>query len=717
LATLRDLTVSIDFDDVDVTRLTSVNTALDEIEDQLRQMGANIQLAGTNTQQMGTQATTALNQVSNNANQATNQVNNTGQAADDAGGSFTMFGKVGAAAIGAITAAAGVALGAVSAVFTEMDESFDRLEAKTGENGAKLEGLKNVVTDVFNNAYGESIGQVTDDVATLNAMFDGLSERGMQSLAEGAYTISDLWGAEVKEVGKTVKTMTATFDGLTNTDAMDLMTTAFQKTGDYSDDLLDTFNEYSVYFKELGFDAEGFTNILVKGAEAGAFTMDKAADAIKEFGIRSIDASDTTADGFKAIGLDAELMTNNFAAGGEKAQQAFAATVSGLAAMKDPVEQNAAGVALFGTQWEDLREDVVLAMADGTNALGDFRGATQEAADTAYDNFGSRMTGLFRTLKTEAAKVFEDAGGKELLEGIITKAEELKPVILDLIAGAVDFAQKVRDNWPAIVTTVLTLGSAVGTFAILMAGWKIIGTINGLIAAWRAGTLLQTAAQWGLNTALLANPITWIIVGISALIAIGVLLWRNWDTVKAKAGELWAKTKEVFGNIYNWTKEKIQPVVDWFKGLGDKFNDFKTAISNFKMPKWVTSIGETLSGAASKVKGFFDGSHATGLANVPHNGYVAELHKGEAVLTAKQSNALRAAGILSESAGKPVLEMGQNIGANSGGRVTSGSTFAPQITIQIDGANGNEATIARLAADAAQRQIEKFWRQMVAMQG
>jgi len=159
--------------------------------------------------------------------------------------------------------------------------------------------------------------------------------------------------------------------------------------------------------------------------------------------------------------------------------------------------------------------------------------------------------------------------------------------------------------------------------------------------------------------------------------------------VKIKAGELWATTKEVFGGIYDWGMNKIQPVTGFFKGLGDRFNDFKSAISNFKLPGWVSSIGSTLSGAANKVGGLIDGSHATGLASVPFDGYRAELHKDESVLTADQSNALRNAGILSSNGdGTPNLNIDSK-GGGSGGSASSGGNKNTLI-FQISGSNPEE---------------------------
>jgi hypothetical protein len=278
------------------------------------------------------------------------------------------------------------------------------------------------------------------------------------------------------------------------------------------------------------------------------------------------------------------------------------------------------------------------------------------------------------------------------IAGIVKNlVEDLAPFGSTVLEGIQSFTSYINDNWPTVSNIVVGLGVAVGSFVIMMKGMQIISTINMLMTAWRAGTLLNTQAQWALNASMLANPITWVIAGIAALIAIGVLLWKNWDTVKEKAGQLWDKTKEVFGNIYKWGMEKIQPVVDFFKSLKDKFDDFKSAISNFKMPKWVSSIGNVFSGAASKVKGLFDGSHATGLASVPFDGYTAQLHKDESVLTAKQSNALREAGILKNDGSKPVVDFTPTSAparqVSSGGGVSTGD-----IHIHVAGGNSSRET-------------------------
>jgi len=65
------------------------------------------------------------------------------------------------------------------------------------------------------------------------------------------------------------------------------------------------------------------------------------------------------------------------------------------------------------------------------------------------------------------------------------------------------------------------------------------------------------ASTWAWTAALLANPVTWIVVGIVALIAAIILLWRNWDTVVAWLKGVWNGAIQLVLNGFNWIKEKV----------------------------------------------------------------------------------------------------------------------------------------------------------------
>lgn len=542
-----------------------------------------------------------------NAKKATSSTKDLERKVKNAGNTISNFGKnavnnfnnITSSVVGTIAAFAGLAsIGDIATDIVEAETAFDRLSAKAGILGDELNSLKDMSKEVFNAGFGDSISMVANDIGTLRAMFKDLNDTELANLAMGANTISELYGQSVNEVGKAVKTMTANFEGLSSSDALDLMTVSFQRTGDYAGDLLDTFNEYSGYFAQMGMDAEQFTNMLIKGSEAGAFNLDKVGDAVKEFGIRSIDGSKTTLEGFEAIGLNADDMASKIAQGGETAQQAFMATVAGLASIENEVARNQAGVALFGTQWEDLRGDVVLAMTDSSDALSEFKGATKQAEETMHKGFGSRMTSMWRGLKTSIAETFEDSGGPELLDTIATAAEGLVPVFNNVVSSIVEGAVWIKDNWSKISPILNGLLPVVGGLTAAFAAYKVgIIAVTAAQTIWKGVTTGVQVATALLNGTLAISPLGWVAAAIGGVVAAGVLLWQNWDFVMEKAGELWGVIQSVFGSIGGF----IGGTFDGVKGaVGGSLNfiiDGINAVINginsisLDVPDWVPGIG------------------------------------------------------------------------------------------------------------------------------
>ena len=129
--------------------------------------------------------------------------------------------------------------------------------------------------------------------------------------------------------------------------------------------------------------------------------MKKYLDAIKEFSIRAIDGSKTTEAGFSAIGKNADEMAERFAAGGERAREAFFETIQALGEMEDAVAQDAAGVALFGTMWEDLGKDVVLSLDKMDSSFDRTKQTMEDINDIKYDSIGKALEGVKRSVQTE----------------------------------------------------------------------------------------------------------------------------------------------------------------------------------------------------------------------------------------------------------------------------------------------------------------------------
>lgn len=105
---------------------------------------------------------------------------------------------------------------------------------------------------------------------------------------------------------------------------------------------------------------------------------------------------------------------------------------------------------------------------------------------------------------------------------------------------------------------------------------KTVLTMTGVLGGQAAATGTATVAQTGLNAAMTANPIGAVILAIETLIAVGVLLYKNWDTIKAGAQSLWNKFKDVsirigtaFSGAFNKVKNAAKTDLEW---VGDKLS-------------------------------------------------------------------------------------------------------------------------------------------------
>lgn len=135
--------------------------------------------------------------------------------------------------------------------------------------------------------------------------------------------------------------------------------------------------------------------------------------------------------------------------------------------------------------------------------------------------------------------------------------------------------------------------SVAGGASALLGMGKTVLTMTGVLGGQTAATGAATAAQTGLNTAMSANPIGAVILLIEGAIAVGVLLYKNWDTVKAKAGEVWNSIKTAFGgirdsivNAFSAAKEKVAGFFSWLNQkiesvpiLGSIYKGGKSAVS------------------------------------------------------------------------------------------------------------------------------------------
>ena len=169
------------------------------------------------------------------------------------------------------------------------------------------------------------------------------------------------------------------------------------------------------------------------GAESGAWNLDKIGDAVKENAIRVIDLSDSTTAAFEALGLDADETAAKFGAGGESANKALQEVLLMLSAIEDPLERNQIGTALWGTMWEDLGGDVIMSTGDISDSFDKTYDSMKEIQDIQYDDLGSMLEGLKRSVEMLALPL-----GEALIPVLTELIEEVLPVIQEVLPDVIE---------------------------------------------------------------------------------------------------------------------------------------------------------------------------------------------------------------------------------------------------------------------------------------
>lgn len=517
----------------------------------------------------------------------------------------------------------------------EWQTATNQVAASTGAAGKELEGLRDVMEDVYAANYGDSVADVGDAVAMVNRNMANLDQNGLTAATEGALALRDAFEYDVAESTRAAEAIRKNF-GSSAEEAFSLIAAGAQNGLDYSGELIDTINEYSSQFAKLGFDADGMFNILQAGADGTAWNLDKVGDAIKEFSIRAIDGSDTTVEAFTSLGYNAEELMATFAAGGEGANDAFFDVLDTLMAVDDQVERDALGVALFGTQWEDLGVEAMEAMANASQAAYDTGDALEQINQVKYNDLDSALQGIGRQIEV-ALLPAADAVYQSLMDSMpeITEAmEEVSPVIAEIAGDFADWAggaisdglpvlvDGIRDfaNWAgkayekakpflsflwehkgtvlAVAAALRVLGPAIGAVTTAMNAFKTAKTFMALLQS--SGKIAQVTAAFQRFGAILTGPLG-IIIAVAGAIA---LLYKNWDTVKAwlvnfgnTVNQIWTNFSNMVGNaiaaigqkfpmlgayLQGWW-ESIQAAVDNVKAIFQNIIDF---ISNVFSGNW-----------------------------------------------------------------------------------------------------------------------------------
>lgn len=341
----------------------------------------------------------------------------------------------------------------------EYNTAINQLSAATGATGDELDALGESVKNIYAQGLGDDFADVADGLAATQQASD-LTGEALERATAAGFNLRDVFDYDVSESARAASALMKNF-GIDAEEAYGLIAVGAQNGADKNGDLLDTLNEYSPQFAALGLSADQFIGTLVEGADAGLFSIDKVGDAVKEFNIRAKDGSDTSREAFESLGLNADKMFAAFSAGGDTAEAAFFDTVEALNSMDDPLARNAAGVALFGTQFEDLEAGVLPVLASIETAAYDGAAALQQINDVKYNDLGSAFEAIKRSAEVSLLPMASMiANTLTALAPILRETfEAIAPVITETLNACMPFVQQFLMGMGQALQTVLPMVS------------------------------------------------------------------------------------------------------------------------------------------------------------------------------------------------------------------------------------------------------------------
>ncbi|WP_339076321.1 phage tail tape measure protein [Clostridioides difficile] len=552
---------------------------------------------------MRDEASRTLRQVRDATRALQNQTDTTSQAQERLQEQLKKVGEV------ASKACAGLGAGVLSiggmAIKANEDyqKALNQIQASTGNTAQGMEHLKGAMLGVYKNNFGEDFADIANAMSIVDKSLAGATGN-IQALTEKAIGFRDTFGYEVAESIRSADALIQNF-GISGDEAFNLMAQGQQRGLDYSGELLDNINEYSVQMKKLGLSATDMFNLFESGMNAGAFNLDKIGDAVKEFSVRAIDGSNTTIDGFNKLGMNAEEMGAKFAKGGVGAKTAFYQVIEAIKNVNDPVKQSIIGVDLFGTMWEDLGPQVVTQLGSIKNKFDETKNTMDEINKIKYASFSQGLQGIGRIINAdvliplgqrmlpalnEFANWLKNDGVKSInsfaneigngLSGAVKLATKALPLLINSLSwvlkngptiASIFVSIKTASIMTSVVKSVVALKKAwiaaelaVRVYMVGMAGAGValsgfqilVGVLTGKMALAQARTLLLAKAS-----ALLGGPIGIAIIAITALVAGFVVLWNTNKGFRDFVINAWNKIKEtatkVWGSICNFFTQTI----------------------------------------------------------------------------------------------------------------------------------------------------------------
>lgn len=486
--------------------------------------------------------------------------------------------KVGEGMTKGVTAPIAAAAGLSVAAFNEVDAGLDTVISKTGATGEAAKGLEESFRNVASNMPA-SFDEVGNAIGEINTQF-GLTGQSLEQASEKMIKFAQINDADVTASTIGAKQAIEKY-GLSAKDldmVLDAVTKTAQNTGVSTDKLFDIVTKGSPQLTQLGLDFAQATEMMGRMEQKGI-------------------------DSNKALSYLTRAQTT-WAKEGKSVTQGLQEMQEKMASATTHEEKLAIAAEAFGTKGGAFMLEV---LESGALNADEFANAMEDAAGSVDDTWQGML---------DPIDLVKQAVNNLKLTGADLSAS-LQTVLLPMLEGAIGALKRFADWFgnltPETQEFIVKIGLIAAAIGPVLVGMgKLAMTVGKAMVFFGEGG--AGAGLFAKAIAVITGPVGAVIAAIAAAIAIGVLLYKNWDTIKAKAEEVWTA------------------IVDFLSGIWDGITETWTAFWD-GVKSTLVGIWQGIKDVASTV---FEGISAVigGVWNVIKALTIAEWNAIKAVVTA-----------------------------------------------------------------------------------